>query len=188
MKQCCTCKDSKDLSFFGSNKSTKDLYDAMCKNCRRIRNASHKEKNALIRKKHYESNKENILLKLKQDKNPDKIKRISEYNKKYRVNNLEKIEEKRKERYEAFSYKKLALNAKRRAARIQATPEWLTKNHLNEIEELYKIAKIKEKIYNQKYHVDHIVPLLGEKVCGLHVPWNLQVLEARTNIMKGNKL
>jgi hypothetical protein len=186
VRQCCTCKANLDLSLFGKNKSTKDLKDAMCKQCRKDRNIINKKNNALIRKRHYESNKEKILLKLKLDKNPNKVERISEYNKKYRVQNLEKIEQNRKEREKAFPYKKLALNSKRRATKIQATPAWLSKSHLDEIKEIYKMAKIKEKTYNQKYHVDHIVPLLGESVCGLHVPWNLQVLEARANIIKGN--
>lgn len=67
---------------------------------------------------------------------------------------------------------------KRRAAELQAIPKWAD---LNLIDEFYKNRPI-------GYHVDHIVPLQGKEVCGLHVVNNLQYLPAKENLMKANKL
>jgi len=54
------------------------------------------------------------------------------------------------------------------------------------IKHLYIQAKELEKLDGIKRHVDHIIPLQGEYVCGLHIPQNLQILTANENCKKGN--
>jgi hypothetical protein len=69
-----------------------------------------------------------------------------------------------------------------------ATPPWLTAIHKAQIQEMYDIAVALEVQTGMPYHVDHIHPLQGKTCCGLHVPWNLQILPRRENIAKSNKL
>lgn len=83
--------------------------------------------------------------------------------------------------------KRNALVAKRKAAKLNRTPSWLSQEHLEQIEELYTMAKMFEMYTGQQYHVDHIVPLQGKNVSGLHTPWNLQILPAKENMSKGIK-
>lgn len=79
----------------------------------------------------------------------------------------------------------LANKAKYRAAKLQATPRWLNKGHWFEIGCVYLYRDALKRI-GLDYHVDHIVPLQGKKVSGLHVPENLQVLPADRNRLKNN--
>ena len=82
----------------------------------------------------------------------------------------------------------IASNAKRRAVKAQAMPAWLTREQRGEIRQLYYIAWCMANIAGEPYAVDHEIPLRGDGVCGLHVPWNLQVITQRQNQMKGNRL
>jgi 5-methylcytosine-specific restriction endonuclease McrA len=81
-----------------------------------------------------------------------------------------------------------ALDAKRRAKKFNATPSWLSQEQLEEIECFYSTARAFKMYTGEAYCVDHIIPLQGEMVSGLHVPWNLQVLTEADNISKKNKL
>jgi hypothetical protein len=74
-------------------------------------------------------------------------------------------------------YKHAAKEAKRRALKLNATPAWAD---LKKIEEIYRNCP-------KGFHVDHVIPLNGKDICGLHVPENLQYLPAIENIKKGNR-
>jgi hypothetical protein len=92
------------------------------------------------------------------------------------------------EYYKANKAQYVANRAKRRATQNMATPKWLSDIHKTQIVEQYEIAKAKEMQTGVKQHVDHIVPLHNPNVCGLHVPWNLQVITATENLSKGWRL
>ena len=108
--------------------------------------------------------------------------------KKYMAENKEKLANK----YKVWAKNNAGLvRAKTRryqAAKLNATPSWLTAIHLAQIQEMYEIAIALEMQTGIPHHVDHIHPLQGKELCGLHVPWNLQVLPWHDNIAKSNKL
>ena len=83
--------------------------------------------------------------------------------------------------------KKAALEGKRRSAKLQRTPKWLTKDDLWIIEEAYSLAQLRTNLFGFDWHVDHIIPLQGKLVSGLHVPSNIQVIPATENVKKSNK-
>lgn len=83
--------------------------------------------------------------------------------------------------------KKAALEGKRRSAKLQRTPIWLTEDDLWMIEEAYELAQLRTKTFGFPWHVDHIIPLQGKKVSGLHVPSNIQVIPGSDNVKKSNK-
>ena len=74
-----------------------------------------------------------------------------------------------------------------RAKRLQAVPNWLTKKHKQIMQWYHKEADRLTEETGIKHHVDHIVPLRGKDVRGLHVPWNLQVISGKENAIKGNR-
>lgn len=87
-----------------------------------------------------------------------------------------------------YAFKHSERQARRRAGKLMATPEWLSPDQLNNIKAYYEVAKGLSDQFGQRFDVDHIIPLKGKTVCGLHVPWNLQVLDRAENIKKSNKV
>jgi hypothetical protein len=95
-----------------------------------------------------------------------------EYKKNWRKNNKDKIQ---------------ANAALRRAKKMLATPSWLTTRQWEDINLAYSVSNELKLTTGITYHVDHIIPLRGKNVCGLHVPWNLQAIPAVENLKKGTK-
>lgn len=67
---------------------------------------------------------------------------------------------------------------KRREAERVQTPSWLSSEQRLALKSFYDNRP-------EGFHVDHIIPLQGKGVCGLHVPWNLQYLKPKDNFIKG---
>jgi len=159
-KVCTVCKTSKAFDEFYAKKGGKFNLEGRCKQC----------KNAHYREKYKENNEKEI-----------------ERSRQYRKNNVSVLKERSKIRREKEKAERLAATIKRRLAKLHRTPKWLTKDQLTEITEFYKMAKELETVFPWMQCVDHIVPLQGKTVSGLHVPWNLQILSAKDNMEKGNK-
>ena len=79
-----------------------------------------------------------------------------------------------------------ARTARRRAAKLQRTPKWLSIEQHNQIKDIYQMAKELENVFPWKQHVDHIIPLQGTNVSGFHHPDNLQILSVKMNTQKHN--
>ncbi len=94
-----------------------------------------------------------------------------------------------KQRYKEANpdlYKEL-VSLRRRRFR-DATPKWLSAEQTMEIRLKYRLAIELSRATGVRYAVDHVVPLQGESVCGLHVPWNMEVITQGENLKKSNKL
>lgn len=202
MKTCCKCKEEKLFNEFSICKSQKDGYQNTCRVCRKeyylinkqrisAKGKEYRElnKDSLVEydKERYKANRDTRLVKVKEyyEVNKDKISlRVKEY----RDANKENLEEYHREYYKYNKDKFAKYGAKRRAMKLKATPIWLTEEQHKQIEEFYKKAQDMKLLTGEEHHVDHIIPLQGKTVCGLHVPWNLQVITAKENRSKRNTL
>lgn len=84
-------------------------------------------------------------------------------------------------------HKQRAGRLKRRQILRVATPEWVKDEFEDFImQEIYLLARHRSAVTGLEWHVDHIVPLVSDIVCGLHCAANLQVIPAKINLSKSN--
>jgi hypothetical protein len=184
MKTCSKCRNPKDGTEFYKHSGRKDGLANQCKQCHeeyrnshameiKIERDSRKEKTKLYNSEYRQGHKEEA----------------SSYAAAYYRENMEDRKEYRAKHYDQNHDEYIANSAKRRAAKLQRTPSWLTKEHLLEIREFYSLCKELQWLSDPSdpLTIDHIIPLQGDNVSGLHVPWNLQILPRSLNCSKGNK-
>lgn len=136
----------------------------------------------------YLANKERILAKRLATITEEDRKRKSEYDKERRSLKGDRLREYDRLRSKTAERKALKRNwsRKRQMTLKQATPNWLSELDELFIKEIYHLAVLRSELLGIDYHVDHIMPLHGKHVCGLHTPDNLQLLPASENIKKNN--
>ena len=167
MKVCNKCKEEKSLNEYHKDSNKKDNLCTICKVCK-IENSkrwakANPDKAKSLGKESYK--------RLKAD--PQRYAKRAVYIEEWRKLNPDKH---------------AAKESRRRAAKLKATPSWLSGEQLAHMKRMFKWAKVISDETSVPYEVDHIVPLQGKNVCGLHVPWNLQVIPASVNRSKGNRL
>lgn len=181
MKTCTTCGVSKPLSEFY-------VRQAKCKHCAKVHALDYYAKNkdkVLARMKSPKSREAQRARDRERSKNPHRKAQQLRGSTKWRKENPQK----RKEvcaRWNSKATSK-ALNsrraAKRRAVQLQATPIWVNQYVVN----FFYTCMTYFRTEGIDVHVDHIVPLQGKNVCGLHIHQNLQLLLAPLNHRKSNK-
>jgi hypothetical protein len=120
-------------------------------------------------KRYYEKNVE--LVKARAQCRPSELKRV--YRKKYDIGHKDD---------------RSMRNLLRKRRHRQATPNWLSAESREKIKQIYLQARHMTELTGEKYVVDHQIPLRGKTVCGLHVPWNLEIMTHAANCKKHNKL
>lgn len=110
-----------------------------------------------------------------------------EYMRKWGYVNRERKREIARSSYARNRAPYLNREALKRAESECAAPPWLTVQHWKDIAEIYDMAQRLTKLTGIYHVVDHAWPLKGKNSCGLHVPWNLQVVTHAFNVRKASK-
>jgi len=114
----------------------------------------------------------------------DNREKSNAYTRKWRSENPEKQYQASRNWVKAVPGRQYALSRSRKKHIKQATPSWANFRY---IRLFYEMAKMEEERLGVPVHVDHIIPLRGKNVCGLHVEDNLQLLTAKDNLRKNNR-
>jgi hypothetical protein len=173
MKTCSKCDEVKPLSDFYI---TRGKHISWCKCCSskiaKALNQKFNEQRTAKKREHYHQNIETIKEQKRINYSANKEKILAK-NRKWANNNTHLL---------------VARNIARRKKLQQHTLPCLTPMDLLCMKSIYQVAAMRNRESDHKWEVDHIIPIAGDSVCGLHVPWNLRVVTMQENRSKSNKL
>lgn len=149
-------------------------------------NATRRPNSSEYHKAYYEANKARIAeaKKAYREANKERIAALKKAD--YQSNKEARLAQKKEYRKRAHS-NIIYLATMRKKAVKQRTPKWLTEHDKLRIRCVYSIAAMLTRHNDEPWHVDHVIPLQGKTVSGLHVPNNLCVMRGIENISKKNK-
>lgn len=190
MKQCNLCLQQKSLGAFRRRKDSADGLSHRCKDCLKSSEDAWRQRNKeranRSRKewarKNPQKRKATLHRYFQENQEKERIRAVL-----YRLANREKSNAAASNWSRNNSGARNAITARRRAAKLQRTPKWLTKADYLQMRLLYELAQGLEIETGVPHHVDHVIPLQGELVSGLHVPGNLQILSSKENCAKSNR-
>lgn len=194
MKRCCTCLQEKPqtTAFFPRDRSRKDGLQPRCKDCFKAYREANKVRVQATVRALTEQNKVRYAVKQKIWRDAHKqeaVERARAWALAHKHDPI--VAAKRKmsrERWRvANPVKNVAKSKNYYLRREQRVPPWVDEDALWVIDEAVALARLRERVVGGSWHVDHIVPLHGRIVSGLHSPDNIQVVPAEFNMGKGRK-
>jgi len=174
MKTCRKCNVDKEISMFHKGNNP-DGYRTWCKPC------------VSTYKKQYKIDNAERIKKVQQVYNEVQYPLRKTYFQQRYLAQKQKMDAANKAYRKANLDKHAAKETKRRAAKLSRTPAWLTADDRWMIEQVYELAALRTKMFGFYWEVDHVLPLQGKIVSGLHVLTNLQVIPATLNRQKNNR-
>jgi len=172
LKICAECKRTLELSAFHKNKRRADGHHEYCKNCRKAQYERRDKPSAVQRAAlRYATKKQECLEGMRQRYLQQQQTKKAYGRKHYELNKSKYIHN---------------ANARKMHVRI-ATPRWFDADHGFVLQEAFELAKLREKTTGVPWDVDHIIPLQGKTVCGLHVKENIAVIPRALNNFKRAK-